>query len=265
MRVALAALAAAAFLIASPRVQAGQPCLEKPPSPELAKRSAALAARVRDRLEESKLSMALVARIGMDMSEYELRYTHLGVAWRDHPRGRWYTFHLLNKCGTGHSELIEQPLEDFYQVQLHILEGLVVAPSFPLQLKLQKAFFGPTANALHEREYNMIAHPYSTRFQNSNQWVLEVIASVLAPPGAVATRAQAQTWLKEHGYAPSEVPISAGRRAAAAVFSSHVRFSDHTDDEMYYRRYHVVSAESVLNFLERIDPGLVQVVVRESR
>jgi hypothetical protein len=241
---------------------AGQPCLEKPATPELAARSSALAAKVREHLEGSKLSMALVARIGMDMSEYGLRYTHLGVAWRDHPRGKWYTFHLLNKCGTGQSELVEQALEDFFQVQLHAFEALVVAPSFPLQVKLQRAFFGPAASALHEREYNMIAHPYSTKYQNSNQWALEVIASVLAPPGAVATRAQAQAWLKENGFAPSEIPISGRRRAAAAVFSAHVRFSDHTEDEMYNRRYHVVSVESVMNFLERIDPGLVQLVAK---
>jgi hypothetical protein len=255
-------LLCAALAAALGTAHAGQPCLEKAISPENAKRSGSLAGKVRDQLEASQLSIAFVGRIGMDMSEYGLRYTHLAVAWRDHPRGRWFTFHLLNKCGTGQSELVEQALEDFFNVQLHEYEALVVAPSFPLQVKMQRAFFSPTATALHEREYNMIAHPYALKFQNSNQWVLEVAASALAAPGTLTTRSQVQAWLKENGYVPGEVPISARRRAAAALFSAHVRFTDHTDDEMYYRRYHVVSVESVLAFLSKVDPGLVQSTLR---
>lgn len=262
MTLATRSVALALFALASQTAGAGQPCLEKPPAAESLARSSTLATMVRSRLEDSKLSMALIARIGMDMSEYGLRYTHLGVAWRDHPRSRWHTFHLMNKCGTGQSELLEQTLEDFFRVELHEFEALVLAPSFPLQLKLQKAFFGPAAHQLHEREYNMIAHPYSVKYQNSNQWILEVLASVLAPPGGVANRQQAQAWLKENGYVPGEIPISPGRRAAAVLFSAHVRFSDHTDEELFSRRYSVVSVESIVRFLELIDPGLVKVTLK---
>ena len=237
---------------------AGQACAEKPATPEGSAKSAQLSTQARELLDRQQLSFALVARSGVDLSEFGLHHSHVGVAWRDHPRGRWYTFHLLNRCGTGQSELIEQSLEDFYNVELHDYEALISAPSFPMQIRLQKAFFSPLAQQLHEREYNMIAHPYSTKYQNSNQWVLEVIASALAPAGYVSSRLSAQDWLKHNGYTPSVIPIAAGKRAGARLFSPHVRFSDHTDEEWQAARYSVVSVDSVLNFVKARDPGLVE-------
>lgn len=240
----------------------GQACAEKPATAEGSARSAQLSTQVRELLDGQKHSFALVARAGVDLSEFGLHHSHVGVAWRDHPRGRWYTFHLLNKCGTGQSELVEQSLEDFYNVELHDYEALVAAPSFPMQIKLQRAFFSPTAQALHEREYNMIAHPFATKYQNSNQWVLEVIASALAPAGSVTSRPAAQDWLKNNGYAPSIIPIGPGKRAGARLFSPHVRFTDHSDEEWKAARYAVVSVDSVINFIKTKDQGLAETLLR---
>lgn len=242
---------------------AGQPCVEKPATPEGSARSARLAAQARELLDHEQHAFVFLTRAGVDLSEFGLRHSHVAVAWRDHPRGRWYTFHLLNRCGTGQSELVEQSLEDFYDVELHAYESLVAAPSFPLQVKLQRAFFSPIARQLHEVEYNMIAHPFSTRYQNSNQWVLEVTAAALAPAGQIHSRASAQEWLAKNGFSPSEIPIGAGRRAGARLFSPHVRFSDHTDDEFKAGRYAVVSADSVVNFLRGQDPAMRETLLRD--
>lgn len=244
---------------------AGQTCGEKPPTPEGSARSARLSAQVLEALEQRQLSFALIARVGVDLSEFGLRYSHVGVAWRDHPKGRWFTFHLLNRCGTGQSELLEQSLEDFFNVQLHSYQALVVAPTFPVQVKMQRAFFSPLARQLHEPEYNMIAHPFSTKYQNSNQWVLEVMSTALAPVGVIESRQAAQDWLREKGYKPGIIPISLPRRAGARLFSPHVRFTDHTSEEFSAGRYSVVSVDSVLAFLRAQNPGLgeVEVTVNE--
>lgn len=238
---------------------AGQSCVEKAATTEGMARSAQLSARVLDALEQRQLSFALVARVGVDLSEFGLRYSHVGVAWRDHPRGRWFTFHLLNRCGTGQSELIEQSLDDFFKVELHSYQALIVAPSFPLQVRLQKAFFSPLARQLHEQEYNMISHPFSTKFQNSNQWVLEVMSTALASPGTISSRQTAQDWLREKGFAPSIIPISIGKRAGARVFSPHVRFTDHSSEEFSAGRYAVVGVDSVISFLKSQSPGVTEI------
>lgn len=253
------------FAVACGLVLAGQTCGEKPPTAEGSARSARLSAQVLEALEQRQLSFALIARVGVDLSEFGLRYSHVGVAWRDHPKGRWFTFHLLNRCGTGQSELLEQSLEDFFNVQLHSYQALVVAPTFPVQVKMQRAFFSPLAQQLHEPEYNMIAHPFSTKYQNSNQWVLEVMATALAPAGGIESRQAAQDWLREKGYKPGIIPISLPRRAGARLFSPHVRFTDHTSEEFSAGRYSVVSVDSVLAFLRAQNPGLgeVEVTVNE--
>lgn len=256
--------APAAFLLAAACNTAfgGQPCAEQASTIEGKARSAQLSGQLRTLLEKQEHSLVLVARAGANLTEFGLHFSHVGVAWRDHPSGRWFTFHLLNRCGTGQSDLLEQSLEDFFNVELHAYEALVSAPSFPVQVKLQRAFFGPMAKALHEPEYNMISHPYSTKYQNSNQWILEVIASALAPSGLVVNRSSAQAWLRENGYVPSVIPIPAGRRAGARLFSPHVRFSDHSDDEWKEGRYAVVSVDSVAAFMKVADRGVTEFRVR---
>jgi hypothetical protein len=245
-------------LLGSASVSAGQTCGEKPPTEEGRARSAKLSAQVLEALEQRQLSFALIGRIGVDLSEFGLRYSHVGVAWRDHPRGRWYTFHLLNRCGTGQSELLEQSLDEFFNVELHSYQALIIAPTFPVQVKLQKAFFSPLARQLHETEYNMISHPFSTKFQNSNQWVLEVLSTALAPAGRITSRQTAQDWLREKGYTPSVIPISFPKRAGARLFSPHVHFTDHSSEEFSAGRYSVVSVDSIVAFLRNENPGLTE-------
>jgi len=245
-----------------PPVLAGQACAEKPSTAAGSAKSAQLSAQVRELLENQRLSFALVGRAGVDLTEFGLVHSHVGVAWRDHPRGRWFVFHLLNRCGTGQSDLVEQSLEDFYNVELFAYDALVAAPSFPVQIRLQRAFFNPLAAQLHEHEYNLVAYPFSTKFQNSNQWALEVIASALAPVGTVGSRLEAQDWLKQMKFAPSVIQISAAKRAGARLFSPHVRFSDHTDEERMAQRYAVVTVRSVVDFLKSQDPELTETRLR---
>ena len=90
---------------------AGQPCPEKPADKREQMRNLELGTLVRDRLEASGATVAYVARAGIDLRPYGLVYSHVGMAWRDHPKGRWFTYHLLNTCGTSNSELIDQSLE----------------------------------------------------------------------------------------------------------------------------------------------------------
>jgi hypothetical protein len=232
---------------------AGQPCPEQEARNEQMDRILRLATAVRDRLEESGAAVAYIARAGIDLREYGLVYSHLGLAWRDHPKGRWFTFHLLNPCNTEESKLADHSLEDFYKVDLFTYDALVAIPSPELQLRLLKAFFGPLAGTLHHPKYNMISYPFSTRYQNSNQWVLEVSSAALGPENKIHNRYQAQMWLKDSGYEPTRVYISRLRRLGAKAASPHIHFDDHTDDEHRYNHFLVVTADSIIKLLERHD------------
>jgi hypothetical protein len=237
---------------------AGQPCPEKPADKREQMRNLELGTKVRDRLEQSGATVAYVARAGIDLTQYGLVYSHVGLAWRDHPKGRWFTYHLLNTCGARTSELIDQSLEDFFNVQLFTQDALVAVPSPDAQLRLLKAFFSPVAPTLHERSYSMISNPFSVMYQSSNQWVLEVSAAALAPENAIHNRLQAQNWLKANGYAPFKAKVSGFLVAGSQLFSPHVRFDDHGDDEKRTNLYLTTTADSAIDFVQRLDPGLVR-------
>lgn len=47
------------------------------------------------------------------------------------------------------------------------------------------------------------------------------------------------------------------RRWGSALFTSHIHFSDHTDEEARTQLYFVVTSDSIVRFFTRIDPGMV--------
>jgi hypothetical protein len=237
---------------------AGQPCPERPADKREQLRNLELATKVRDRLEDSGASIAYVARAGIDLRSYGLVYSHVGLAWRDHPKGRWFTYHLLNTCGARTSELIDQSLEDFYNVELYSQDALAAVPSPELQIKLLKAFFSPLAPTLHEHSYNMIANPYSVMYQSSNQWVLEVSAAALAPENAIQNRLQAQNWLKSQGYTPFKARVGSLLAFGSQLFSPHIRFDDHDEQERRSDLYLTTTVDTTLDFVQRFDPTMVR-------
>lgn len=252
-----------ALLCLVPPATAGQVCADLPAAASAdPAQSAALTGRVRETLENGPHKLVLLGRVGFDVARFGLRYTHLGVAWRDHPRGRWTVLHLLNRCGTSRSELSMNSLAEFFAAPLHAYEALLITPGPVFQTRLQENFFSGMAQQLHEREYSMIASPFSIRYQNSNQWLLEVVASTLAPMGQVVSREGAQEWLKGAGYQADEVAISDSERFNARMFNSLLRFNDHSAEETGAGRFQVVTVESVLRFLKTRDPRLTDSVIR---
>ena len=249
-----------ATLLLAGGVYAGQDCGERSaPTPEALARGLQLGEKMRDQLESSGASMALIARVGLNLSEYNQRFTHMGVAVRDHVRNRWQVLHLFNPCGKSQSEIMTQPLEKFYEVDLFEFEAMALVPSQARQAQLRNVFLNPVkAKALHTPAYNMIAHPFNTRFQNSNQWILEMIAMGLDDSQSVSNRTQAQEWLKAQAYEPGAIRIPNLKRTGARLFSSHISFADHTQEEYENQRYQVVTVDSIIRLLGGLDPGIKQ-------
>lgn len=230
---------------------AGRTCQAVTPDPATVQKSLRLALRTRDALEASGAQIALVGRVGRDMSKHGLRYSHMAFALRDHPKGRWYLTHMLNQCGTGESSLYDEGLGNFFLDDVFEFEALIVTPSPAIQARLLAVAATLLPLQLHQKSYSLIAHPYATRHQNSNQWVLEQIAAAMAMPGEVTGRPQAQRVLHEMGYAGSDIRIAPFERIGARLFAANVHFNDHSNDEMQSGRYHVVTVESVVRFMQK--------------
>jgi hypothetical protein len=249
----LAALAPALALAIALPAYAGQGCREAPLSVDEVRQSMALAQRTFAALDASGATVAIVARAGQDLSQYGLEYSHMGIVVRDHPAGRWTVVHELNECGTADSDLYTDGVGDFFLTDLYRYRAQVVIPGPDVQARVAALLAGRTARRLHEPHYNMLSYVYSTRYQNSNQWVLETLAAASAPPGAVETRAEAQSWLKSQGYRVRTVRIPAVTRLGARMFRANVAFDDHPFDRRMGGQIDTVSTEAVVEFVRGRD------------
>jgi hypothetical protein len=239
----------------------GQQCDDKALSPDAVRKALQLAAKTRDVLDQTDATVALVGRVGADLSAHGLRYSHAGIAQRDHPRGRWLVTHLLNHCGSDRSGLFIEGLGNFFLDDPFAYEAILLVPSPEAQRRLLAVLASRLPFALYTAEYSMIANPFSTRYQNSNQWLLELVVAGLAPEGTVASRAQAQQWLRLSGYTGSTIRITPLQRVGARLFRVNVRFDDHDAHAAQSGRYPVVSVESVLRLVAALDPNARSQVV----
>jgi hypothetical protein len=241
---------------------AGTPCTEFKPDADTVRKALTLAYGTREALEHSGAEVALVARVGQNLAQYGLRYSHLGFVWRSHPSGRWIVVHQLNHCGTAESGIYAEGLGNFFFDDMFAYEALILVPEKATQQKLADLLATDRPLALHSLPYNMLAYAYSTRYQNSNQWALELIAAATTRDLPILGRQQAQAWLKAAGFAPITIHIDALTRLGARMFRANVVFDDHPFDRRMAGQIDTVTVESVYRFLERRDREHRKILVR---
>jgi hypothetical protein len=241
-------------------VHAGRPCEPQPVQLDNLTKAMSLAQRVRDALDVSGAQVALVARVGQDLSRYKLRYSHLGFAWRDHPKGRWIVTHELNTCGTAESGLFDEGLGNFFLDDMFAYESKILIPSPDMQAKLAAMLGSDVPLQMHHARYNMLAYVYSTQYQNSNQWVLEAYAAAIAER-KLNNRDQAQQWLRQKGFEPITVHLLSVTRLGARMFKANVAFDDHPFARRMAGQIDTATVDSITRFVRRIDPGAKEVVV----
>lgn len=248
-----------AALYANPSF-AGRSCEAAAPTPNTIMQALELAQKAHLRLLDSKADVAIIARVGQDLSEYHLRYSHLGLAERN-ADGSWSVIHELNQCGTADSDLFNEGLGNFFLDDMFAYDTMILIPSPELQQKIRATLDGPQRHQLHQRHYNMLAFPFSTEYQNSNQWALEILAAAQSSDIVINTREQAQAWLKFAAYRPDTLHIPTLTRLGARMFRANVSFDDHPFDRRMAGRIDTVTVESIARFEMARDPGMQKIVL----
>ena len=262
---AMAALVLSACMVGT--ATAGTPCSDAPPKPTSIQQAFQAAYKTHLRLEQLQPKIALMGRVGQDLSKYGLRYSHIAFIQKDEASGQWRTTHLLNACNSNQSALWQEGLANFFLDDLTAYDALLVIPSPAIQEKLQALVSNrDSIKAMHQPLYNMVAYPFSDKYQNSNQWALELFAEALSqqaginPP--ITTRKQAQQWLKLTNYEPSTLKLSLFTRMGARMFKANVAFDDHPDERRFADLIDTVTVESMANYIKRVDPSSTTEVVR---
>ena len=203
---------------------------------------------------------------GQNLSEYGVHYSHLGIAYRD--GARWRIVHKLNQCGTAQASIYRQGLGEFFLDDLYEYEAAFVMPLPDVQARLLPALRdNARLEQLHNPSYSMVAYPWALTYQQSNQWAIKTLAMTQDVEGAAAaarppyTRTQAQAWLRQQGYEPTTLKISALKRLGARATAANVAFDDHPNEKRFTDRIETVTVDSVFAWLNRDGlGGPVQVI-----
>lgn len=253
-----AALAASLATFAG-AARAGRSCENKPPAVDAIQRSMALAEHTARQLDQSGAQVVVLARMGQNLSEYNIRYSHLGLAYRD-ADNKWRVVHKLNQCGTSHASVYRQGLGEFFLDDLYKYEAAVVIPKPEVQAKLLPMLKHNARLAqLNTPEYSMVAYPWAQTYQQSNQWAIETLAMAQEP--AAQTRERAQAWLQLQNYQPTTLRISALKRLGGRLTAANIAFDDHPSEKRFSDRIETVTVDSVFAWLNRSGlGGPVQVI-----
>jgi hypothetical protein len=258
------ALCALGLLAAAAPALAGRSCEPQRLSVDSMRRGLELAERTRVALDASGAEVVVLARVGQDLQKYGLRYSHLGLAYRDHDaRGgaAWRVLHKLNQCGTAVASLYRQGLGEFFLDDLWRFEAAWVVPNAALQASLAGLLRDDDRLALmHHRPYSLVSHAWSRRYQQSNQWALETLA---AAHGGADTRQAAQAWLQQAGYQPTTLRLGTLSRLGGRISAANITFDDHPPERRFAGRIDTITVDSVFVWLSRSGLGAAPVVLEQ--
>ena len=259
--IALMLVALAALLLGVPRpAHAGTDCKLQTMAPTRIADAAATALMVVAALEEADAPVAMVSRVGTDLSKHGLRYSHAGFALRDHPDGRWTVVHLLNDCSNDGSGLYAQGLVNFFADDLVNQDARITWLEPDVAERLAARLLGLPGDTLYTPHYNLIARPDSRQYQNSTSWVLEHIAAAIpstaTPPKAnIRMRAAAYQQALAHGFEPGRIRIPYTKRIMGGLFAANLVFTDHPVATRLGGDYPVVTVRSILEWLQHSGIG----------
>jgi hypothetical protein len=257
------ALAAAAPLGA----QAGLPRLCDQPATMTAAQQARLlrvSAIVKDVLERTGQRVALVSRSGLDLDRLGLRYSHSGYTLRDSANGPWSVRQLYYACDAGQPKLFDQGLSGFLFGTNDPERGALSLVFLPPDAadRLERAVLDTRqALALLGATYSANAHAWSQRYQNCNQWAVELFAAAQGGPGANTDRTAAQQWLQTQGYEPTTIDLGFPPLLWLATLSPWLHHDDHPPEDLNAARYRISMPASIEAFIHATVPGATRVEV----
>jgi hypothetical protein len=222
------------------------------------------AALVHATLDGSGQRLALVARAGLDLRRFGQRYSHAGISLRASPNTPWSVRQLYFDCDAGRPRLFDQGLPGFVLGGADPAEGHIV-----LWLLPEAAATALEAAALDKQQalrllgdaYSANAHAGSTRYQNCNQWLAELLALAWGgvPAASTQPRADAQQWLRQQGYVPSRIQVGNPLLLLAGLLLPWLHTDDHPPEAVQRLQFDISLPESIEAFLRRQLPGVQRV------
>ncbi len=233
------------------------------------------AAIARQVLHDSGARVALVARSGTNLQRFDVRYSHAGISLRQGEVGPWSVRQLYYACDEGRPQIFDQGLAGFVAGTDDPASGYLSAVLLPepAAQRLQQAVLNkPLALALLAGRYSANAYAHGLRYQNCNQWLIEMMASAWRGPeqpaldgtgtglgiglgtGTGTARHQAQAWLAAQGYAPQGVKVGSHALMALAPLLPWVHLDDHPEADRFALRLRTSLPADLEHFVRQREP-----------
>ena len=215
---------------------------------------------VREELDGAGSTAVLVARAGLDLHRLHVRYSHAGVALKDNGDLPWTVRQLYYSCDERKPRIFDQGLAGFLNGSDDAQRSwitLVVLPPAAAQSLARAAFDKRQVLDVLGARYSANAYPFSTRYQNCNQWVMELLATAWNDEPAddtLAPRERAQHWLVEQRYAPTEFTFHPHSYMWLGWFVPWLHQDDHPAGDLAQSRYWVSMPLSIETFVHRMVP-----------
>lgn len=213
-----------------------------------------LAAVVKRELEASGQAVALISRSGLDLSRLGIRYSHAGISLKASQNTPWSVRQLYFACDEGRSRLYDQGLGGFLFGTDDPTLGyvsIVLLPAGEAAALESAALDKALALRLLTGAYSANAYAWGLRYQNCNQWVIELLAAALGgtADGRGVSREDAQRWLAEQGYAPPPVEVGSHALMFAGAFVPWLRMDDHPEEDVLAMRFRTTLPATVESFI----------------
>lgn len=225
---------------------------------------------IKRELDRSGHQLALIARSGLDLQRFGIRYSHAGVSLQASENGPWSVRQLYYACDERKPRVYDQGISGFLLGTDNPDVGYISVVFLPPD----KA--GDLARAVLDKRqalsvlgatYSANAYAFSTRYQNCNQWLVELLAMAwghLDAPAADAqavsgVRSDAQSWLKAQAYEPSDIDVGPWWLMWAGRFIPFLHEDDHPPADLDARRYRVSMPAAIEAFVRQTVPQATRV------
>jgi len=218
---------------------------------------------VKDQLQKSGDDMAIISRSGIDLDRFKIRYSHAGLTLKNSANTPWAVRQLYYGCDEEKPSIYDQGLSGFLidhdNTSVPYVSLVFIPP--PMGPALEKAATdNKTALSVLGQQYSANAYPFSTQFQNCNQWLLEVLAYAWGHIESTGDyRADAQKWLKDNNYQPSNIDVKHRYIVWASHFVPLISNSDHPPENVDHNLYQVSMPASVEAFVKNQVPQATRV------
>ncbi len=235
-----------------------------------------LAGLIRTELESSGQRLALIARSGLDLSRFGIRYSHAGLSLKENPANAWAIRQLYYDCDAQTPRIFDQGISAFLLGLANASAGfisVVLMPEAQAHTLEAAALDNRQALQLLNHRYSANAHAFSVEYQNCNQWLAELMASAWSPTSApgpqtlgpqtlgpqttgegTQARLHAQSWLRQHHYTPTVFEIAWRPILWFAALIPWVHLDDHPAEDLEQKQLRVSMPASIETLVRTMAP-----------